>query len=214
MMTDKKYLSNLRTPTKNAPLRILTSSCLIGTMCGVDGTNYGEYASVLKLMNYTNVKLIPFCPEDYSFGTPREMCDIHGGTGIDVLNGTAKVITESGQDWTNKMIKASLKMLEIAKKEKIELAIMMDISAACGSQVIYNGNRKVKNPIYQIGMGVCGAQLKKHGFKIISQRDFKSLEILYSKIDVNHIIDINAKDHDQNEWYIKYFHSKTTHNTV
>src|SRR5688572_5187510 len=111
-MTDKIHLHNLRHPTPEDPLRILVSACLTGILCGVDGTSYGEYPSVVRLMKYKNVQLIPFCPEDHSFGTPREMCDIHGGTGMDVLNGKAKVLTESGVDWTDGMINASLKMLE------------------------------------------------------------------------------------------------------
>jgi len=213
-MTDKEYLKNLREPTTDDPLRVLTSACLIGTMCGVDGTSYGEHPSVLKLLNYKNIKLIPFCPEDYSFGTPREMCDIHGGTGIDVLKGTARVITESGIDWTERMIEASVKMLEVARNEEIELAIMMDISASCGSQVIYDGNRQTENPVYQIGMGVCAAQLHINGFKVISQRDFESLEILYSKIDKTHKIDKEAMDHDENEWYMNYFKTNTAHNKI
>jgi uncharacterized protein YbbK (DUF523 family) len=204
-MTDKEHLKNLRVPTKENPLRILVSSCLTGIMCGVDGGNYGEYPSVLKLLKYDNVRLIRFCPEDHSFGTPREMCDIHGGTGMDVLDGKAKVLTESGIDWTAGMIKASEKMLEIATKENIELAVMMDISAACGSQVIYDGNRLTENKKYQIGMGVCAAQLSRSGFKVISQRDFAALEILYSKIDNSHIRNMNAKDHNESDWYVGYF---------
>lgn len=204
-MTDKEYLKNLRIPSKENPLRILVSSCLTGIMCGIDGSNYGEYPSVLKLMEYNTVKIITFCPEDFSFGTPREMCDIHGGTGEDVLNGKAKVLTAKGVDWTEGMIKASLRMLEIAMRERIELAVMMDISAACGSQVIYDGNRLVENKKYQIGMGVCAAQLMRAGFKVISQRDFATLEILYSKVDKEHILNTNAKDHDKSDWYVKYF---------
>jgi uncharacterized protein YbbK (DUF523 family) len=52
---------------------------------------------------------VKFCPEEYSFGSPREMCDIHGGTGMDVLDGKAKVLSDSGIDWSEGMIKASLK---------------------------------------------------------------------------------------------------------
>ena len=204
-MTDRAYLKALRTPTSANPLRILTSACLTGTLCGYDGSANGKYPSVLKLLNYDNVRLIRFCPEDYSFGTPRAMCDIHGGTGMDVLDGKAKVLTENGEDWTEGMIRASLKMLEIAKEEDIELAVMMDISAACGSQVIYDGNRFAADKKYQIGMGVCAAQLVKHGFKVISQRDFASLEILYSKIDKNHKIDETMIDHNETEWYRGYF---------
>lgn len=204
-MPDKNYLKNLRIPTKENPLRILVSSCLLGIKCGVNGENYGEYSSVLRLLNYENIRFINFCPEDFVFGTPREMCDIYGGNGRDVLEGKAKVLTTSGIDWTDGMIKASEKMLEIAQSNNIELAIMMDVSAACGNHVIYDGNRYAKDKKYQIGMGVCGAQLHKAGFKIISWREYESLEILYSKIDPNHQIDQSAKDFDQHEWFQDYF---------
>ena len=189
-MTDKDYLKSLRVPTMENPLRVLTSACLIGEMCGADGTSYGEYPSALKLLKYQNVKLVPFCPENYVLGTPRETPDCEGGTGDDVLNGTAKVITQTRKDITSEMIRASLKMLQIAQENNVELAIMMDSSGACGSQVIYNGSRFSENPSYQIGMGVCAAQLNRNGFKIISQRDYESLEILYSKIDHLHCLNI------------------------
>jgi uncharacterized protein YbbK (DUF523 family) len=205
IMTDKNYLSTLRQPTAQEPLRVLMSACLAGITCGYDGSNNGEYPSALKLLDYNTVKIVKFCPEEFSFGTPREMCDIHGGTGFDVLDGKAKVLTETGKDWTQGMIDASLKMLEIAKRENIELAVMMDISAACGSQVIYDGNRFSENKVYQIGAGVCAAQLMRHGFKVISQRDFASLEILYSKLDPTHTIDSTKIDHHEIEWYKEYF---------
>lgn len=204
-MTDLDYLKHLRTPTKESPLKLLISACLTGLTCGYDGTSYGEYQSVLKLLTFETIKIIKFCPEDFSFGTPREMCDIHGGTGVDVLNGNAKVLTESGKDWTDGMIKASEKMLALATRENIDLAIMMDVSAACGSQVIYDGNRFSENKVYQIGAGVCAAQLIKNGFKVISQRDFASLEILYALLDKSHQIDPTKKDHHDNDWYKSYF---------
>lgn len=204
-MTDREHLINLRVPTQEEPLRILMSACLVGITCGFDGSANGEYPSALKLLNYNTVKLIKFCPEDYSFGTPREMCDIYGGTGKDVLEGNAKVLSESGKDWTEGMISASEKMLEIAQREQIEIAVMMDVSAACGSQVIYNGNRFNENKVYQIGAGVCAAQLMKHGFKVISQRDFASLELLYSKLDSQHQINEKALDHHEMDWYKEYF---------
>lgn len=204
-MTDREYLRNLRAPSKEAPLRILISACLSGIQCGYDGTANGEYPSVLKLLDYDVLKITRFCPEEFSFGVPREMCDIHGGTGMDVLEGKAKVLSDSGKDWTEGMIKASEKMLEMAKQENIELAVMMDVSAACGSQVIYNGNRFADNKQYQIGAGVCAAQLMRNGFKVISQRDFASLEILYKKADAKHIIDASKKDHHEINWYKEYF---------
>ena len=204
-MPDQQFLHNLRIPTKENPLRILMSSCLAGTMCGYDGSSNGEYPSALKFLKYDNVQIIKFCPEDFSFGVPREMCDIHGGNGMDVLNGKAKVLSESGKDWSEGMISASKKMLEIAQKEEAEICIMMDISSACGSQVIYDGNRFGENKKYQIGTGVCAAQLISNGFKVISQRDYSSLEILYTKIDPTHIRNEKLIDHHETEWYKTYF---------
>ena len=210
MPTDKSYLLHLRTPTRENPLRVLVSACLTGILCGVDGTANGEYPGVLKLMEYDTVKLTRFCPEDFSFGTPREMCDIYGGTGMDVLEGKAKVLTPSGADWTEEMIRAAERMLEIAQREDIELAVMMDVSAACGSQVIYNGNRYAENKIYQVGAGVCAARLMKAGYKVISQRDYASLELLYSKLDTAHQINPAAIDHHETEWYREYFASRSS----
>lgn len=204
-MTDKDFLQSLRIPDSSEPLRIMMSACLSGIMCGYDGSANGVYPSALKLLEFDNVRLIRFCPEEYSFGTPREMCDIHGGTGMDVLEGRAKVLTASGIDWTEGMIKASEKMLEIALEQKVELAILMDVSAACGSQVIYDGNRFAENKIYQIGAGVCAAQLIRNGIQVISQRDYASLEILYTKIDPAHQVNDSALDHHEHVWYKEYF---------
>ena len=204
-MTDIEYLKSLRTPTKEDPLRILVSACLIGALCGVDGTSNGEYPSVLQLLQYKKVKLIPFCPEDFAFGTPRETPDCIGGDGHDVLDGKARVISESGKDLTEGMIQGSLKMLQCAQENRVELAVMMDVSGACGSQVVYNGSRFSKDSTYQIGMGVSAAQLDRNGIKIISQRDYASLEILYSKLDPSHQINVHAIDHHDTPWYKDYF---------
>ena len=207
-MTDQSYLRNLRRPSTADPLRVLVSACLTGVACGFDGTANGEYPSVLRLLSYDTVRLIRFCPEEFSFGSPREMCDIHGGDGRDVLRGKARVLTESGVDWTDGMIRAAEKMLDVARRERVELAVMMDISAACGSQVIYDGNRFAPEKKYQIGAGVAAALLLENGFQVISQRDFASLEILYAKIDPQHVVDESAIDHHETDWYRGYFEEK------
>ncbi len=204
-MTDKEYLNNLRIPTKNEPLRILFSSCLLGSLCGVDGSSSGSYPHIKAFLEYPNVQVFSFCPEDAVLGTPRETPDCEGGDGADVLNGKARVITESGKDVTAQMIKGAEKMLQVAKNGEIELAIMMDASGACGSQVIYKGHRMLPNPKYQAGMGVAAALLSRNNVKLISQRDYKSLEIILSKIDTDHQIDETALDHDQIDWYKQYF---------
>ena len=48
----------------------------------------------------------------------------------------ARVRTDDGQDWTEGLVLASYRMLELAQRHDVKLALLMDTSAACGSQVI------------------------------------------------------------------------------
>ena len=188
------------------PMRLLISGCLSGAMCGVDGTSYGDFPHVNTLTRLPNVRAVTFCPEDYAFGTPREVCNVYGGDGFDVLDGKALVRTDSGEDWTERMIGAAQRMLALARENRIHLAVLMDISAACGSQVLYNGPRHLKN--YQVGAGVCAALLMRSGYRVVSQRDYRTLELVMRKLDRNHRIDWRAVDHHETDWYKDYFKSK------
>src|SRR4051812_5814225 len=93
-------------PTADKPLRVLVSACLTGARCGIDGTDYGNGGLLDPLLKLPNVKVVPFCPEDFSFGTPRDLPDIHGGDGFDVLDGKARVLTDKGEDWTQGFVRA------------------------------------------------------------------------------------------------------------
>ncbi|MEZ5173074.1 MAG: 2-thiouracil desulfurase family protein [Bacteroidia bacterium] len=168
--SSKPRLSHIRTASVEDPLRLLVSACMTGVSCAYDPTASTRFDSVDRILESPLVKISTFCPEHFSFGTPRELCDIHGGTGLDVLEGRAKVLTESGRDWTDGMISASEKMLELALKDKVELAVLLDISAACGSQVVYGGSRKSTGTPYLAGAGVCAAQLIRNGISVISAR--------------------------------------------
>jgi uncharacterized protein YbbK (DUF523 family) len=71
------------------------------------------------------------------------------------------------------MIQAAEAMLAVAQRNEVRIAVLSDISAACGSQVIYRGARA--NGIYQVGQGVCTALLIQNGIKVVSQRDLKGV---------------------------------------
>lgn len=198
------YFEQLPTPTLEAPLRILFSGCLAGNVCTYENTELA-YAHIHQIVKHPMVKAFPFCPENYAVGTPRLLSDIHGGSGFDVLDGKAKVLATNGDDWTTAMLKAAQKMLELAEKQQVQLAIMLDISAACGTQTIYLGDRTLAPQTYQKGPGVCAALLIRNGIKVISQRDFASLELVYQKLNPEHTINATAIDHHQTAWYLDYF---------
>ncbi len=198
-------LANVRVPTADAPLRVLVSGCIGGWNCGVDGTDNGfgnRLAAFLanKLLNPTY-----FCPEDFAIGTPRTTPDIHGGDGFDVLKGDAIVLDENNIDLTEKMILGAEAMVAHAKEHRLELAILMDMSAACGSQVISDGCRFAEERRYRRGVGVAAAALIREGIAVISQRDYRALEEIKRLLDPNYITDDSAINHHETQWYREYF---------
>jgi len=198
-------INNLPDFTPENPARILVSACLMGMPVGVDGNNNGEYPWIPKLLALRNVNPILFCPENFSFGTPRGLPDIHGGNGYDVLDGKAKVLTEKNDDYTEGMIRAAQRMVKIARDNAVHIAILMDMSAACGSQVISDGCRLTEDRKYQKGPGVAAALLMREGFSVVSQRDFRTLEYLHKKLDKSHAINETVRDHHETDWYRTYF---------
>lgn len=192
--------------TEEHPLQLLVSGCLTGLPCGIDGSSYGApYSHTTRLLQLPNVRVVGFCPEDFAFGTPRATPDIHGGTGFDVLDGTARVFSDTGQDWTTQMVAAAGAMLRVAQENDVRLALLMDISAACGSQVIYDGPRSAGR--HQAGQGVCAALLIRHGIKVLSQRDHRTLDAVLSTLDSNYRSHPAARDHHETPWYLETFGS-------
>ncbi len=194
------------TYTEERPCQFLVSACLRGIPCGVDGTSYGApFTHTERLFQLPNVRVVTFCPEDLAFGTPRATPDIHGGDGFDVLDGRARVISDSGEDWTEPMLGAARAMLTMARENQVRVALLTDISAACGSQVIYDGPRS--NGRHRAGQGVCAALLIRHGITVLSQRDHKTLDLILHKLNVNYQPDPKSCDHHETRWYLDTFGS-------
>jgi hypothetical protein len=65
--------SVLRTPTAQAPWRVLISGCMAGWGCGVDGTDYGMGGHRPLLFESPLAVALPFCPEDVGLGVAAAM---------------------------------------------------------------------------------------------------------------------------------------------
>lgn len=185
------------------PLRILVSACVAGIECANDGRTRTELGSLSSILALANVEVERFCPEHHAFGTPRELCDIEDGDGFDVLDGKARVLTASGVDWTTAMLASTKTMVELAEDRRVHLAILMDTSAACGSQVIYAGDRALGRRLP--GQGVCAAALIRRGIRVLSHRDHRSLERIRHRLDPAHVVDPEALDYHETAWYRHLF---------
>lgn len=193
-------LAQLRPSTTNDPLRVLISGCLAAWPCGVDGSDNGLGGAIDWLLSLPSARVIPFCPEQHGLGVPRTTPDIHGGDGIDVLEGRASVLDEHSRDLTAAMIEGARAMLALAQAENVELAILTDMSAACGSQVISLGCRFQPRRRYQRGVGVAAAMLLRARIPIVSQRDFATLGRLRHRLDPTYVLEAGAQDHHQHPW--------------
>ena len=189
--------------SESEPLRVLSSACLTGSLVGFDGTDNGSYPVASELLQRAEVRAFGFCPEDFAFGTPRPMCDIHGGNGFDVLDGRARVLSDAGDDWTADLIEAAQEMLGYARQHSVDLCLMLDVSASCGSTIISDGARAESRRVP--GAGVCAALLIREGFPVISQRDYATLARVHRLFQPDWVSPEPERDHYQHPWFVEHF---------
>lgn len=133
-------------------MKILVSACLLGENCKYSGGNNLD-PTIAKLIEGHEV--IPVCPEVFGgLPVPRVPCEIIQD----------KVIGKDGQDYTQNYRLGAQKAIEIAKKEKVELAIVKKRSPSCSASMIYDGTfRSVLIP----GEGIFVRELRKLGILIM-----------------------------------------------
>lgn len=195
------FVDTLRAPSPADPWRVLLSGCMAGWGCGIDGTSYGMDQALGDLFTLPTLRALPFCPEQHGMGTPRTMPDLHGGDGFDVLAGRARVLDEHGADLTGPMLAGARAMLAFARRHQVDLAMLTDMSAACGSQVVSDGCRFDQPRAFRRGVGVATAVLLDAGIAVVSWRDFRTLGLLRARLDPAFVPDPQARDHHESDWY-------------
>lgn len=150
---------------------ILVSACLIGENCKYSGGN-NKNERVIKYLEEKDY--IAICPETLGgLVSPRSPAEIQQGDGRDVLNGTAKVVSCTGEDFTAQFLCGAKKVCDIAQNMGADTAILKESSPSCGSGLIYDGSfcgNKKK------GCGVTAALLRHHGIRVISEENLDKSE--------------------------------------
>lgn len=134
-------------------------------------------------------------------GTPRRMPDLHGGDGFAVLDGTARMLDDQGRDVTRQMLDGAQAMVDLALREQVDFAVLVDRSGACGSQVVSLGCRFEQPVRYVRGVGVAAAALLRAGVCVVSQRDFHTLGLLGARLGEPR--DADALDHHEHPWVVE-----------
>lgn len=188
--------------TVDDPLRVIFSACLLGHATGWEGGPYTE-PLVVRLAGLPTVRALHFCPENATLGTPRPLTTLHDGHGRDVLAGRARVLETTGRDVTRELVRGAELMLEVARRGRAELAVLLDVSDSCGSHVVYLGAPEER--CYQKGAGVAAAMLMEAGVPVLAQRDGATMQRLVAALDASFVADPGAIDFVEHAWYREYF---------
>ena len=143
--------------------RVLVSACLAGVACTHEAQpKTREF--ILRLVNDGRVVLV--CPEVAGgLPIPRPAAEIAGGDGDDVLDGHARVISETGEDVTDNYLAGARKAADAARAAGARFAILKARSPSCGCGAIHSG---AFDGELRDGDGVTAAMLKREGLEVVS----------------------------------------------
>lgn len=152
---------------------IMVSACLAGFEVRYDG-NHNVVKRIEEL--FEDGRAVAVCPEVLGgLSTPREPAEIVGGTGEDVLDETARVVTITGEDVTTMFLEGAYSTLRKAQEIQATIVVLKENSPSCGSTMIYNGQFSGDK---LAGNGVTSALLKRNGIQVISEHELASQLIL------------------------------------
>lgn len=115
--------------------QVAISACLLGCSCRYDASdNFNE--SVLATLSDCN--LIPFCPEDDAFGSPRPTMDL-----IQQKSETVAISNETGENLSHFITDYAHDFFD--QHPEIDLFVGKDRSPSCGvcSAKIYDHNKNL-----------------------------------------------------------------------
>lgn len=143
--------------------KVAVSACLLGQACRYDGENNLniELTEMLK-----DRYVIPFCPEDWAFGSPRATMDL-----VDINHQARAISNEDGRDLSNP-IRDYAKAF-FSKYRDIDLYIGKERSPSCAvcSAKVYDRD---KNLISSKGTGLMAKEAIKRGVEAIDAEEFLS----------------------------------------
>lgn len=129
----------------------------------------------------TEGRLIPFCPEvSGGLPVPRPPAEIVGGDGGNVLDGMARILTDTGEDVTDEFLQGAHLALGTAQRSGVRIALLKEGSPSCGSHRIYDGTFTGTSAP---GTGVTTALLRRSGIHVFSENDLEAVEALLSSLE-------------------------------
>ncbi|SCX17485.1 DUF523 domain-containing protein [Agrobacterium rosae] len=160
------------------PSKILISACLLGHAVRYDGKGKPMSHPAIERWKAEG-RLVTICPEMAGgMAVPRPPAEIEkNASGLDVLEGRARVFEITGGDVTTQFIAGARKALAFAKANDCAYALLIDGSPSCGSVAIYDGSFSGRK---HAGNGVTAALLQQAGIAVYSDHQIDVLASLLS----------------------------------
>ena len=153
--------------------KVLVSACLLGKNCRYNGGN-----SRISELDELDVDLIPVCPEEVgNLGTPRPAAEMQGSA-ENILNRIERVLTNDGNDVTEKFIQGAEESLKTGLISGAKYAILKSRSSSCGVGEIYDGTftHSLTN-----GEGIFAHLCSQSGIHCISSNDSKQIKKILAR---------------------------------
>jgi uncharacterized protein YbbK (DUF523 family) len=144
--------------------KVAISACLLGQKCRYDATDNKD-SQLLALLE--EAELIPFCPEDFAFGTPRPTMDL-----VQMHQEERAISNLTGEDLSKPITEYAILFFD--KHSDLDLFIGKDRSPSCGvcSARVYN---EEKNLLSSEGTGLMAKEAKKRNINCVDAEAFKGL---------------------------------------
>ncbi len=142
--------------------KVAISACLLGEKCRYDATDNKDEALLGRLQG---MELIPFCPEDAAFGTPRPTMDL-----VRTEEGDRAFSNANGADLSAPVIAYATQFFE--RHQDLDLFIGKDRSPSCGvcSARLYD---EEKNLLSSKEPGLMAKEAIKRKIRAIDAEDFR-----------------------------------------
>ena len=142
-------------------LPVLVSACLLGRSCRYDG-RHNQDGVLEQDLHERGERAIPFCPEEHGgLGTPRPPAWIESEGASAVLDGSDRVVTDSGADVTEAFLEGARGALEACRSSGAKRAYLKERSPSCGVKETHVGNELRSSP------GVTAELLHRSGILVV-----------------------------------------------
>ena len=153
-------------------IKVLISACLLGDNVKYSGGNNLTPELVTLLEKY-NVDIVKVCPECFAgLPIPRVPSEIKED----------KVFSKDDRDITEEFLSGAEKTYQIAKRKRVDFAILKERSPSCGNSFIYDGSFSGK--VIQ-GQGLTARKLNEENIIVFSEENLEEIEKYLKELDKN-----------------------------